>query len=620
MRARPALPLVLMLVLAGALGRAEAAAAQEGVWRGHALAMHGAPRYPADFPHFDYVDPEAPKGGELRLAQAPGSFDSFNPFIIKGSPAAGISSGLDQSYVYDSLMVHSADEPFTMYGLLAETIETPDDRSWVAFTLREGARFADGAPVTVEDVIWTFQTLVEKGQPLYRFYFANVAKVEKAGPRKVLFTFQPGENRELPLILGQLPVLPKHWWAERDFEKTSLEPPLGSGPYRVGRFETGRFLRFERRPDYWGKDLPVNRGRWNFDRIHLRYYRDADVAVEAFKGGEFSFRRENNSKTWATQYDIPEVRDGRIVKELLPHERPSGMQGFVFNLRRPLFQDRRVRRALAYAFDFEWSNATLFYGQYSRSRSYFENSELAATGLPSPEERALLEPYRGRVPEEVFGQAYAPPKTDGSGNNRAQLKQAVEQLREAGWRVVDGVMTHSESGQKLDFEILLVSPEYERIVLPFAKNLERIGVRANVRTVDTSQYRRRRDSFDFDVMIGLWGQSNSPGNEQREYWSSEAAGRQGSRNYAGIRDPVVDELIEQVIAASDRKELITRVRALDRVLQWGHYVIPNWHIASDRILYWSWLQRPERTPAAGFQLEAWWADPQADGRPAAAAD
>ncbi len=607
MRARHA-----VLLLALALG-AGTATAQQGVWRGHGIAMHGEPRYPADFAHFDYVNPQAPKGGELRLAVSPGTFDSFNPFIIKGNPAAGISGGLEQSYVYDSLMVHSADEPFSMYGLLAETIETPADRSRVTFTLREEARFADGKPVTADDVIWTFHTLVEKGQPLYRFYFASVAKVEKTGPRQVRFSFQPGDNRELPLILGQLPVLPKHWWEGREFDTTSLEPPLGSGPYRLARFEAGRYLVFERRDDYWGRGLPANVGLWNPERIHIQYFRDADVAVEAFKGGEYDFRPENNSKIWATQYDIPAVKQGRIVKEEVPNQRTNGMQGFAYNLRRPIFQDRKVRGALAYTFDFEWSNKTLFYDQYTRTRSYFDNSELAAEGLPGPAELAVLEPYRGRIPEEVFTGAYEPPSTAGPGGIRANLKKAVELLAEAGWKPVNGVMTHAESGQTLAFEILLVQPAFERIVLPFVKNLERIGVKAKVRTVDDTQYRRRVDQFDFDMIVQVFAQSESPGNEQRDYWGSDSAGREGSRNVVGIRDPVIDEVVEKLIASRDREVLVTHVRALDRVLQWGYYMIPHWHIRSDRILYWRKLHRPETAPSKGVQLDAFWIEPQAGG-------
>jgi microcin C transport system substrate-binding protein len=581
---------------------AVALAAAAGAGR-HGLAMYGEPRYPADFSHFDYVNPDAPKGGELREA-AIGTFDSFNPFIIKGNPATGV--GL----AYDTLMVHAADEPFSEYGLLAESVETPLDRSWVSFTLRPEARWHDGRPVTADDVVWTFRTLVEKGSPAYRFYYGSVAGVEKTGPRTVTFRFRPGENRELPLILGELAVLPKHHWEGREFDQTSLERPLGSGPYRVGRFEAGRFVTYERVADYWGKDLPVNVGRNNFDVIRYDYYRDETVAIEAFKGGEFDLRVENNSKQWATAYDIPQVADGSIQKRLFPHHRTAGMQGFMFNLRRPIFRDRRVRRALAYAFDFEWSNRALFYGQYTRSRSYFDNSELAATGLPGPEERAILESFRGQIPDEVFTEAYEPPRTDGSGNIRANLRKAVELLKEAGWEIRDGVMTHVETGEPLAFEILLVQPAFERIALPFAKNLKRIGVEARVRTIDTSQYRRRMDTFDFDMAVGSWGQSRSPGNEQRDFWTSAAAEREGSRNWIGIRSPAVDALVELLIASPDREALVTRTRALDRVLQWGSYVIPHWYIGSDRLVYWDRFGRPAITPEEGVQLDTWWLDPK----------
>ncbi|MDH3212788.1 MAG: extracellular solute-binding protein [Myxococcales bacterium] len=599
MRIRIAVPLGLVL-LAGvtAGGLAGAAAAVR-----HGLAMHGDLRYSADFTHFDYVNPDAPRGGEIRRAEI-GTFDSFNPFIIKGNPATGV--GL----LYDTLMVHAADEPFSLYGLLAESVETPADRSWVAFTLRPEARWHDGRPVSPEDVIWTFRTLLEQGSPAYRFYYGSVAGVEKTGPRTVKFTFAPGENRELPLILGELTVLPKHYWAGREFDKTTLEPPLGSGPYRIGRFEPGRVVTYERVADYWGKDLPVNVGRNHFDVVRFDYYRDETVAIEAFKGGEFDLRVENNSKQWATAYDIPQVADGSIRKQLFPHERTAGMQGFVFNLRRERFRDPRVRWALAHAFDFEWSNRVLFYGQYTRARSYFDNSELAATGLPSPEERTLLEPYRGRIPDEVFTTAYRPPATDGSGDIRGNLRKAVELLKEAGWEIRDGVMTNAETGETLAFEILLVQPAFERIALPFVKNLKRIGVEARVRTVDTSQYRRRMDSFDFDMTVGSWGQSRSPGNEQRDFWSSAAADREGSRNWIGIRSPAVDALVERLIAAPDRESLVARTRALDRVLQWGHYVIPHWYIGSDRIVYWNKFGRPEITPDQGVQLDTWWLAPQ----------
>jgi microcin C transport system substrate-binding protein len=566
----------------------------------HGLALYGDLKYPPGFQHFDYVNPKAPRGGTLRQGVPEATFDSFNPWIIKGNPAVGLAM------VFDSLLVASADEPFSEYGLLAKTVRTPPDRSWVEFELRPEARWHDGKPVTADDVIWTFETLVSKGAPYFHLYYQSVAKAEKTGERRVRFTFKPGTNRELPLIVGQLPVLPKHWWAGRDFDATSLDPPLGSGPYKVGKFETGRFIEYERVPDYWGRDLPVNRGRWNFDVQRFEYYRDSTVALEAFKGGQYDFRVENSAKEWATAYDIPAVADGRIVKKPVRNHRPQGMQCFAMNLRRPLFQDRRVREALSLAFDFEWSNKTLFYGQYKRTRSYYENSDLASSGLPGADELAVLEPFRGKIPDEVFTREYQPPVTDGSGDNRTNLRRAAELLQAAGWKVENGKLV--KDGKPFAFEILLVMPAFERVVLPYAKSLERLGIQASVRTVDSSQYRQRTDNFDFDMIVAGFGESDSPGNEQRDYWTSEAANRPGSSNVLGLADPAVDALVSELIASPDRKALVARTRALDRVLLWGEYAVPNWYIDSDRLAYWNKFGMPEVVPKNGFQLDAWWFD------------
>ncbi|HIM76672.1 MAG TPA: ABC transporter substrate-binding protein [Rhodospirillales bacterium] len=569
----------------------------------HGLAMHGDLKYPAGFKNFEYTNPAAPKGGTVRL-NAVGTFDSFNSFIVKGNGAAGVG------FIYDNLMHGSADEAFSQYGQLAESIEVPKDRSWAAFTLRAKAKWHDGKPVSVADVIWTFNTLTTKGTPFYRFYYGNVADVVQTGPRTVRFNFKPGENRELPLILGQLTILPKHYWQNRDFTKTTLEPPLGSGPYKIESFEAGRSITYTRIKDWWGENIPVNRGQYNFDTIRYDYYRDSTVALLAFKGGEYDYRAENSSKAWATAYKTPNVEKGLIRKVEINHNRSSGMQAFVMNTRRDLFKDRRVRKALAYGFDFEWSNKNLFYGQYSRTRSYFDNSELAATGVPEGDELKLLEPYRGRIPDEVFSQSYNPPKNDGSGNVRRNLRSGGRLLTEAGWRIKDNKRVHEKTGKPLEFEVLLVSPLFERIVLPFAKNLEKLGVAVRVRTVDPSQYRRRIDTFDFDVIVGGAGQSLSPGNEQRSYWGSTAADIEGGRNTIGIKDPVIDELIEKVIAAPDRKALVASVKALDRVLQWGHWVIPHWHAKYDRVAYWDKFGRPRITPIQGNQFLAWWVDPK----------
>jgi microcin C transport system substrate-binding protein len=583
---------------------APGAAPAAETWKGHGLAMHGDLKYPPGFRNFDYVNPAAPKGGEVRLATI-GGYDSFNGFIIKGQPAVAL--GL----IYDSLMEGSLDEPFSSYCLLCETVEVPEDRSWVAFTLRPQARWHDGKPITVDDVIWTFNMLREKGNPFYRYYYGSVAKVEKTGDRSVKFTFVPGENRELPLIIGQLVVLPHHYWLDKDFEATTLVPPLGSGAYRIADYEAGRSITYERVPDYWGAGLAVNVGTSNFDKVRYDYYRDATVSIEAFKSGAADYRDENSSRHWATSYNIPAVADGRLKREQIPHKRSAGMQGFAFNLRRDIFADPSVRQALAYGFDFEWSNKTLFYGQYTRTRGFFQNSELAATDLPQGRERDILAEFADRLPPEVFTKVYTPPATDGSGNNREQLRYALTLLQQAGWDIDKDTrkLTHTETGKVMKFEVLLVSPLFERVVLPFKKNLVRLGIDVTVRTVDSSQYQERLTNFDFDMIVFSWGQSMSPGNEQRNFWGSEAADRQGSRNFTGIKDPVIDELIEMVIAAPTREELVQRTRALDRVLQWNHIVIPHWHTPYDRVLYWDKFSRPSVVPDRGASLFTWWVDP-----------
>ena len=563
--------------------------------------MHGDLKYGPEFQHFDYVNPNAPKGGTVTFS-AVGSFDSFNPYIVKGEPAVGIS------LLYESLTTQSLDEPFSEYGLLAETIEMPEDRSWVAFTLRPEARWHDGKPVTVEDVIWSLETLRAKGAPFYRYYYKNVKSVEAAGDRRVKFTFDQTINRELPLIIGQLPILPKHYFEGREFDRTTLEPPLGSGPYRIKSFEPGRTVVYERVADYWGANLPVNRGSNNFDEVRYEYYRDANVAMEAFKAGAYDLRQENASKFWATAYTGPMFDAGWIVKEEIPNELGTGMQGFAFNLRRPLFQDPRVRRALAYAFDFEWTNRTIMYGQYARTESYFSNTELGAAGLPSAAELALLEPFRDQVPEEVFTQVYHAPKTEGEHGIRQNLRTALQLLGEAGWQVEGSKLVNAQ-GQPFRFEILLNGPSFERHTLPFVKNLERLGIEATVRTVDPAQYQNRMNEFDFDMTVEAFGQSLSPGNEQRDYWGSEAADTPGSRNTIGIKNPAVDHLIDKIIQAPTREDLVTATRALDRVLLWGHYVIPHWHTRTFRVAYWDKFDRPDTNPPYGLPVFSWWVDP-----------
>jgi microcin C transport system substrate-binding protein len=585
--------LLAVAVLAAAPGAAAEAVVS------HAIAMHGAPKYGAGFRHFDYVNPDAPKGGELRLA-AEGSFDSFHAFIPRGTAAAGAAA------LNETLLVGSADEPFTEYGLLAESIEVPQDRSWALFTLRREARWHDGRPVTVDDVIFSLEVLKKHGHPFYRFYYQAIAKAEPAGERKVRFSFAKGDNRELPLIAGQLPILPRHYWEGRDFSRTTLEPPLGSGPYRVAGFESGRYVVLERVRDYWGRELAVNRGQHNFDRIRYDYFRDATVIREALKAGSIDLRVENQAKAWALDYDTPAVRAGTLIKKDFENQRPTGMQGFAMNTRRAVFRDPRVRQALAQAFDFEWSNRNLFFGQYKRTESFFSNSELAVAGLPSPEETKLLQPWRGKIPDEVFTREYRAPATDGSGWPRENLRRAFQLLREAGWVVRDLRLVHSRSGEPFTFEILLVGSGFERIVLPYVRNLRRLGIEARVRVVDSSQYVNRVRAFDFDMMVAVWGQSNSPGNEQRDFWGAAAAASPGSRNFTGIASPAVDALIDAVIAAPDREALVQRTRALDRVLLWSHLVVPNWHSPVDRIVFWDKFGYPERPPLQGTSTDYWW--------------
>ena len=589
---------VLVLVLGGARSLMA-----DAVLSSHAMTMfdNEIPKYTTTFPYFDYVNPTAPKGGTLRLA-VDGTFDSFNSFIPKGNAASTGS--------VETLLVNSADEPFTAYGLVAKTMEWPADRSWVIFNLRPEARWHDGTPVTADDVVWSFETLVEKGMPFYRYYYSAIDSAEALNTHRVRFNFKESGNQELPLITGQLPVLPKHYWASRDFSATTLDPPLGSGPYRIQKFEAGRYIVQERVTDYWGANLPVRRGMNNFDIIRTEYFRDATPIRLALKAGDIDFRLENQSKAWADDYNVAVVDKGLLNKEMVPHRQPTGMQAFVMNTRRTLFQDPRVRQALGYAFDFEWSNRTLFNGQYTRTTSYFSNSELASSGLPEGSELALLEHYRGRIPDTVFNQAFKIPVTDGSGRPRENLRKATALLKSAGWSVRDLKLINEATGVPFRFEVLLSSKAFERIVLPYKQNLKQLGIEAKIRLVDRTQYMERYRQKDFDMLVAVWGQSETPGNEQREYWGSDAADSVGSRNLAGIKDPVVDELIELLVKSDSREQLNVRTRALDRVLLWGHYVIPHWHIRADRVLYWDKFSRPATPVRSGVMRSRWWYDTQ----------
>ncbi len=565
------------------------------------LALHGAPKYSADFTHFAYTNPDAPKGGDLHLS-ALGTFDTLNPFTLKGVAAE------DAGLVFETLMTRSLDEPFSEYGWVAESVTVAPDRTWISYKLRPQARFQDGSQVTPEDVIFSFEILRDKGHPSYRSYYKDVVKAEKTGAHEVRFTFRDGKNTELPMIVGELPVLSKHYWEGKDFAATTLDPIMGSGPYKVESLTQGRTITYVRVKDWWAADLPINKGRYNFDRLIFDYYRDATVATEAFFAGRYDFRFENIAKNWALNYDTPAVRQGLIKKQVIENELPAGMQAFIFNVRRPLFQDRRVREALGYAFDFEWSNKNFAYGAYSRTSSYFENSELAAKGLPSPEELKLLEPYRGKIPDDVFTKVFTLPKTDGSGGDRDNLLKASDLLREAGWTMKNGVLTDAE-GHPFTFEIIESEPIFERWVQPFLRNLERLGIKATFRVVDTSQFQNRMDTFDYDMTIGVFGQSLSPGNEQYDMWGSSKADIKGSRNLIGVKDPVVDALLDKLVHAESREDLITSCRALDRVLLWQYYVIPHWYIGTYRIAYWDKFGEPKIAPKYGLAVtDTWWID------------
>ena len=567
----------------------------------HAIAMHGEPKYNKDFLSVEYVSNSAVKGGNI-VRSSIGNYDTFNPFTLKGNSAAGI--GL----LYESLTVSSSDEAFTEYGLLAKQIEWPEDRSWVAFTLRDEAVWHDGKQISSDDVVWTFNTLMEKGHPFYKYYYGDVSEVIKISQNKVKFTFSTNTNKELPLIVGQLPVLPQHYWEDKNFEETTLDIPIGSGPYKIKSFDAGRSITYELNTDYWAfknNIVPIKVGKDNIGTIRYDYYKDRGVEREAFKSGEIDFFSENTSKEWATGYEINAVEQGLIKKELISHENPQGMQAFAFNTRKEIFKDKRIRKALSYAFDFEWTNKNLFYGAYKRTDSFFENSELASNGLPSKEELAYLNPYMDVLPNEIFNAQYNNPKTDGSGFIRNQLQEATKLIKDAGWSLQNGKLVNSK-GEPFEFEILLVSPAFERIVLPFIDNLEKLGIKASLRTIDSSQYQKRIESFDFDMIVFTFSQSLSPGNEQRNFWGSDAADTNGSRNVIGIKNDVIDILIEKLINAKDREDLITITKALDRVLLWNYYVIPQWHISAYRVLYWDMFNQPKKKPKYSLGFDTWW--------------
>lgn len=590
----------LGLLLGALLGGPVLAAAPSEVPTVHGLALYGDPALPADFRHFPHANPDAPTGGSL-VRSAIGSFDSTNPFIVRGTPATGLTE------TYDTLLAQNPDEPFSMYGLLAEGVRLDPQRQWIEFDLHPEARFHDGEPVTAEDVVFSFETLTEQGQPFYGAYYADVTDVKALDETTVHFDLADSESRELPLIIGQLPILPAHFWQDREFEATTRDALLGSGPYRIGEVEPGRRIVYERVDDYWGRELPVNRGRHNIDRLVYDYYRDQTVALEAFKAGNLDLRIETSARNWATAYDFPAREEGFVERLEIPDGQPAGMQAYVMNLRRDKFQDVRVREALNLAFDFEWLNRNLFYGAYERTESYFANSQMAAEGLPSEAELDLLEPHREALSERIFAE---PLPIDHPEEMRPRLARALELLNEAGYVVRDGVMTHLDSGAPLTVEVLLYDTQFERVVQPLLQNLAKIGIEGNIRIVDVNQYLNRLRGFDFDIIVGSFPQSANPGNEQRDFWTSEYAEVPQSRNLIGLSDPVVDDLVESLIRADSREALDTAARALDRVLRWGFYVIPQWHLGKTRIALWDKFDWQEPFPEYTRDLAAWWVDPE----------
>ncbi len=609
-----------LIKLAGVLGVAQGvriigasvAYADERQFK-HALTLFDDIKYPPDFRHFAYVNPDAPKGGRVRFAVF-GSFDSFNPYTYKADSFGSVGN--------ETLLTSSLDEPSTEYGLIASAVWHPEDRSQVVYRLRPEARFHDGKPITAEDVIWSMLA-VRDSHPFYNAYYKNIDKAEQTGDHEVTFVFNQTNNRELPLITGQLPVLPKHWWTAqgkdgkpRDIKEMTLEIPLGSGSYKIASFTPGQNVRLVRVEDYWGKDLPVNIGQDNFNEIEYIFYRDPNVAFEAFKADQADWRTENSAKTWATQYTFDALDNGKVVKEKITLSNVEGMQSWAFNTRRDKFKDPRLRLAFNYAFDFEWSNTNLFYGQYTRSKSFFNNSELAASGLPGPEELAILEPLRADIPAEVFTTEYVNPLNGTAQDRRKNLRTAAGLLKEAGWTIgKDGnkSVLKNDKGETLSVEFLLDDPLFERIALPYKEQLELLGITVSIKTFNSTIYTRRMQTYDFDIAIGSWGQSLSPGNEQREFWGSDAAKRDGTRNVVGINSPAIDKLIDQVIYAKNRAGLVAACKALDRVLLWNHFVVPMWYIADERVARWNRFSHPETLPkySVGFPSVWWWDEEKA---------
>ncbi|MGA5584639.1 extracellular solute-binding protein [Pseudomonas siliginis] len=577
----------------------------------HGYAQFGTLKYPARFTHFDWVNPQAPKGGTLRV-MAFGTFDTVNPYTFKGTSPVTTANFLQYGIneLNEPLMVGtgqyspSGDEPASSYGLIAQSVEYSEDRSWVVFNLRPEARFHDGAPITAYDVAFSYRLLLKDGHPLYRTALQEVLRVDILNKQRIRFVFKRSGNPLLILRLGELPVLPQHYWKDRDFKATTFEPPLGSGPYRITTVTPGRQLIFERVKDYWGKDLPVNRGKYNFDRMEVEFYRDSDVAFEAFKAGEFDIYIEHQAKNWVNGYNFPAVRRGEVIKAQIPHQIPTQTQGLFMNSRRATFADVKTREALGLMFDFEWTNRALFSDAYKRTSSYYPNSEFTASGLPVGHEWLMLKPYKEQLPARLFTEPFTLPKTDGRGIPRETMRKALALLAEAGWKL-HGQRLQDKDGQPLRFELLLVNPSLERLYQPYIENLNSIGIDARLRTVDRAQYKQRLDQFDFDMISMTLGQTLSPGLEQWQYFHSSQVNVKGSKNYAGIANPVVDHLLEQLLAARTRDEQVAAGKALDRVLLWQHYSIPNWYLNYHRLAYRNRLAFVT-TPPYTLGLSAWW--------------
>jgi peptide/nickel transport system substrate-binding protein len=580
-------------------------APQNGAEAANAIAMHGVPAMPADFTAIPYANPDAPKGG--RIAEGVlGTFDSLNPLIVQGLAVQPV-----RGYVIESLMARGYDEPFTLYGLLARDVETDDARTFVTFALDPAAHFSDGAPVTAEDVVFSWQLLREHGRPNHRTYYSKVEKAEILDPRTVRFDFAGAHDRELPLILGLMPVLPKHAIDPATFENSTLAKPIGSGPYVVTDIDVGKSVTFKRDPNYWGNALAINRGLWNFDELRFDFYRDENAYFEAFKAGLYDVRSETNPARWQTGYDIPAVRDGRVVKETFSNGLPKFSSDYVFNTRRRVFADIRVRQAIALLFDFQWINRDFFYNQYKRSASFFDDSELSAYHRPADqEERALLAPYPDPVRADVLDGTWSPPVSDGSGRDRATLRQALNLLAAAGYELSGTVLRNRQTGQPLTLEIMVTNRDDERLALAFAANLARAGIDARVRLVDAVQYEQRLATFDFDMVEYRWEESLSPGNEQSIYWGSAAADQQGSRNYMGVKSPAVDAMIAALLSARSRPDFVAAVRALDRVLISGSYVVPLFYLPEQWVARRAYIRHPARTSLFGFLPETWWHEPR----------